>query len=58
MVSQNLLSFSFDRNRLIPNQGYLSEKGARLVDGKLGLTVVPKAKVTANNYCQQVNASW
>ena len=58
MVSQNLLSFSFGRNCLIPNQGYLSEEGARLVDGKLGLTVVPKTKVTANNYCQQVNASW
>lgn len=35
----------FGRNCLIPNQGYLSEAGASLVDGKLGLHVVPKTKV-------------
>ena len=58
MVSQNLLSFSFSRNCLIPNQGYLSEAGAILVDGKIGLNVVPKTKVRVNNYCQQVSASW
>jgi len=35
----------FGRSCLIPNQGYMSEAGASLVDGKLGLNVVPKTKV-------------
>ncbi|KAL9982340.1 hypothetical protein ACROYT_G004370 [Oculina patagonica] len=35
----------FGRNCLIPNQGYLSEAGASLVDQKLGLHIVPKTKV-------------
>ncbi|XP_041056312.1 phosphatidylinositol 4-kinase type 2-beta isoform X2 [Carcharodon carcharias] len=35
----------FGRGCLIPNQGYLSEAGAYLVDEKLGLGVVPKTKV-------------
>ncbi|KAM8938661.1 phosphatidylinositol 4-kinase type 2-beta isoform 2-T2 [Pelodytes ibericus] len=35
----------FGRGCLIPNQGYLSEAGAYLVDEKLGLDVVPKTKV-------------
>lgn len=35
----------FGRECLIPNQGYLSEAGASLVDQKLGLKVVPKTKV-------------
>ncbi|XP_055494109.1 phosphatidylinositol 4-kinase type 2-beta [Leucoraja erinacea] len=35
----------FGRSCLIPNQGYLSEAGAYLVDEKLGLGVVPKTKV-------------
>ena len=48
----------FGRNCLIPNQGYLSEAGASLVDGKLGLHVVPKTKVRANNYCRLFNTSW
>ena len=30
---------------MIPNQGYMSEAGASLVDQKLGLNVVPKTKV-------------
>jgi hypothetical protein len=30
---------------LIPNQGYMSEAGASLVDQKLGLSVVPKTKL-------------
>lgn len=30
----------------MPNQGYLSEAGASLVDDKLGLNVVPKTKVS------------
>ncbi|RUS81541.1 hypothetical protein EGW08_010711 [Elysia chlorotica] len=35
----------FGRSCLVPNQGYLSEAGASLVDEKLGLGVVPKTKV-------------
>jgi len=35
----------FGRSCLIPNQGYMSEAGASLVDGKLGLNIVPKTKV-------------
>ncbi|CAB0002127.1 unnamed protein product [Nesidiocoris tenuis] len=35
----------FGRSCLVPNQGYLSESGASLVDRKLGLKVVPKTKV-------------
>lgn len=35
----------FGRACLIPNQGYLSEAGASLVDQKLGLQVVPKTRV-------------
>ncbi|CAM4564102.1 phosphatidylinositol 4-kinase type 2-beta isoform X1 [Caretta caretta] len=35
----------FGRGCLVPNQGYLSETGACLVDTKLGLGVVPKTKV-------------
>ena len=33
------------RSCLIPNQGYMSEAGASLVDQKLGLNVVPNTKV-------------
>uniref|UniRef100_A0A8D0GYK1 Phosphatidylinositol 4-kinase type 2 n=1 Tax=Sphenodon punctatus TaxID=8508 RepID=A0A8D0GYK1_SPHPU len=35
----------FGRSCLVPNQGYLSEAGAYLVDSKLGLGVVPKTKI-------------
>jgi len=35
----------FGRGCLIPNQGYLSEAGASLIDMKLGLNVVPKTRV-------------
>jgi len=35
----------FGRSCLIPNQGYMSEAGASLVDEKLSLNVVPKTKV-------------
>eukprot|EP00095_Tigriopus_kingsejongensis_P011756 maker-scaffold241_size241811-snap-gene-0.15 protein:Tk11756 transcript:maker-scaffold241_size241811-snap-gene-0.15-mRNA-1 annotation:"phosphatidylinositol 4-kinase type 2-beta" len=35
----------FGRSCLIPNQGYMSEAGAGLVDQKLSLNVVPKTKV-------------
>jgi len=35
----------FGRSCLIPNQGYMSEAGASLVDEKLGLNIVPKTRV-------------
>lgn len=35
----------FGRSCLVPNQGYLSEAGASLVDQKLKLNLVPKTKV-------------
>lgn len=35
----------FGRSCLIPNQGYLSEVGASIVDAKLNLNVVPKTRV-------------
>ncbi|XP_033871830.2 phosphatidylinositol 4-kinase type 2-beta-like [Acipenser ruthenus] len=35
----------FGRGCLVPNQGYLSEAAASLVDQKLGLGIVPKTKV-------------
>ncbi|XP_053671762.1 phosphatidylinositol 4-kinase type 2-alpha [Anopheles nili] len=35
----------FGRACLIPNQGYLSEAGASLVDQKLNLNIVPKTRV-------------
>jgi len=35
----------FGRSCLIPNQGYMSEAGAAVVDLKLGLKVVPNTKV-------------
>lgn len=35
----------FGRSCLVPNQGYLSEAGASLVDRKLQLIIVPNTKV-------------
>ncbi|XP_042792708.1 phosphatidylinositol 4-kinase type 2-beta isoform X2 [Panthera tigris] len=35
----------FGRGCLLPNQGYLSEAGASLVDEKLHLNIVPKTKI-------------
>ncbi|XP_045486947.1 phosphatidylinositol 4-kinase type 2-beta isoform X2 [Pieris rapae] len=35
----------FGRSCLIPNQGYLSEAGASLVDSKIGLKIVPKTRM-------------
>lgn len=35
----------FGRSCLVPNQGYISEAGASLVDEKLCLNIVPKTKV-------------
>ena len=40
----------FGRSCLIPNQGYMSEAGASLVDEKLGLDVVPKTKVRTSEF--------
>lgn len=37
----------FGRSCLVPNQGYLSEAGASLVDAKLGLNVVPKTAIVS-----------
>lgn len=36
----------FGRSCLIPNQGYLSEVGASIVDAKLNLNIVPKTRVS------------
>ncbi len=38
----------FGRSCIVPNQGYLSEAGAYMVDEKLGLGVVPKTKVSGS----------
>ena len=35
----------FGRSCLVPNQGYLSEAGASVVDRKLNLNVVPPTRV-------------
>ncbi|KAL3076328.1 hypothetical protein niasHS_013599 [Heterodera schachtii] len=37
----------FGRSCLVPNQGYLSEAGASLVDQKLGLDIVPRTAIVA-----------
>ncbi|XP_065071088.1 phosphatidylinositol 4-kinase type 2-alpha-like isoform X2 [Rhopilema esculentum] len=37
----------FGRSCLVPNQGYLSEAGASLVDEKLELNIVPKTRVVS-----------
>lgn len=39
----------FGRSCLVPNQGYLSEAGASLVDQKLQLNIVPTTKVCKKN---------
>lgn len=40
----------FGRSCLIPNQGYLSEAAAYLVDSKLNLNIVPKTRVKLKNF--------
>ncbi|KAH9634793.1 hypothetical protein HF086_012207, partial [Spodoptera exigua] len=40
----------FGRSCLIPNQGYLSEAGASLVDSKIGLKIVPKTRLFVEGY--------
>ncbi len=37
----------FGRSCIVPNQGYLSEAGAYIVDQKLALGIVPKTKVSS-----------
>lgn len=39
----------FGRSCLVPNQGYLSEAGASIVDEKLELGVVPKTKASPSS---------
>ena len=39
----------FGRSCLVPNQGYLSEAGASLVDLKLQLHIVPKTRVSMSS---------
>lgn len=41
----------FGRSCLVPNQGYLSEAAASIVDEKLNLNIVPKTKVIYLNVC-------
>ena len=41
----------FGRSCLCPNQGYMSEAGASLVDAKLELNIVPKTKVCRWQCC-------
>ena len=43
----------FGRSCLCPNQGYMSEAGASLVDSKLELNVVPKTKVGRWGWCSK-----
>ena len=40
----------FGRSCLCPNQGYMSEAGASLVDSKLDLNIVPKTKVSCRSH--------
>ncbi|UJR21725.1 hypothetical protein I4U23_024802 [Adineta vaga] len=44
-LQKTLCPCCFGRGCLIPNQGYLSEAGASLIDRKLRLNIVPKTRV-------------
>ena len=44
-LQKTLCPCCFGRGCLVPNQGYLSEAGASLIDTKLGLDIVPKTRV-------------
>ena len=44
----------FGRSCLVPNQGYLSEAGASLVDRKLQLNIVPNTKVRQLQHCTTI----
>ena len=49
-LHKNCCPCCFGRSCLIPNQGYMSEAGASLVDQKLGLNIVPKTKVSVQDF--------
>ena len=44
-LQKTLCPCCFGRGCLIPNQGYLSEAGASIIDTKLRLNIVPKTRV-------------
>ena len=44
-LQKNLCPCCFGRGCLVPNQGYLSEAGASIIDSKLRLNIVPKTRV-------------
>lgn len=44
-LHKTLCPCCFGRGCLIPNQGYLSEAGASIIDTKLRLNIVPKTRV-------------
>lgn len=44
-LHKTLCPCCFGRGCLIPNQGYLSEAGASIIDSKLRLNIVPKTRV-------------
>jgi phosphatidylinositol 4-kinase type 2 len=44
-LQKTLCPCCFGRSCLVPNQGYLSEAGASLIDTKLQLNIVPKTRV-------------
>ena len=48
----------FGRSCLCPNQGYMSEAGASLVDSKLDLNIVPKTKVRSSRICSTTSGSY
>ncbi len=43
-LHKTLCPCCFGRGCLIPNQGYLSEAGASIIDTKLNLNIVPKTR--------------
>lgn len=48
----------FGRSCLVPNQGYLSEAGASIVDRKLQLNIVPNTKVRGGCLFHVLYCSW
>lgn len=44
-LQKNLCPCCFGRGCLVPNQGYLSEAGASIIDSKLQLNIVPKTRI-------------
>lgn len=44
-LQKNLCPCCFGRGCLVPNQGYLSEAGASIIDSKLHLNIVPKTRI-------------